>query len=93
MPGYLSDDEYRALQAYLLRNPEAGDLVSGSGGVRKVRWAKEGAGKSGGIRVIYYFKKSAYEFWMLTLYKKAEQSTIPAHILKSIAESIKHEKS
>jgi hypothetical protein len=93
MSNYLSDEEYRALQEYLLRNPEAGDLVSGSGGVRKVRWAKEGGGKSGGVRVIYYFKKSEHEFWMLTLYKKAEQSTIAAHLLKKIAESIDHEKS
>jgi hypothetical protein len=61
LPSYLSDDEYRGLQSYLLQKPDAGDLVRGSGGVRKVRWAKEEKGKSGGIRAIYYWKKSEHE--------------------------------
>ena len=49
---YLSDDEYAALQSFLVENPEAGDIVRGSGGVRKLRWAKSGKGKRGGIRII-----------------------------------------
>ncbi|MBE0509607.1 MAG: type II toxin-antitoxin system RelE/ParE family toxin [Chromatiales bacterium] len=88
---YLSDEEYRALQAYLLQKPDAGDIVKGSGGVRKVRWASDGKGKSGGVRVIYYWKKPDHEIWMLTIYSKSEQSTIPGHILKQIAEAIDHE--
>ena len=67
LPDYLSDDEYRGLQSYLLQKPDTGNLVKGSGGVRKVRWAKPGKGKSGGLRVIYYWKKSNHEIWMLTL--------------------------
>lgn len=50
---YLSDDEYAALQQALTANPEAGDVIRGSGGVRKVRWGVAGRGKRGGIRVIY----------------------------------------
>ena len=91
LPKYLTDDEYRALQWYLLVYPEAGDLVRGSGGVRKVRWASEGKGKRGGIRVMYYWKKSTKEIWLLTLYSKSEKATIPGNILKKIAEEIENE--
>ena len=52
LPSYLGDDDYRGLQNYLLQHPESGDVVRGSGGVRKVRWAADGQGKSGGVRVI-----------------------------------------
>jgi hypothetical protein len=91
LPGYLTDDEYRGLQIYLMQKPDAGDLVRGSGGVRKVRWAPDGRGKSGGVRVIYYWKKANHEIWMLTVYSKSERSTISGHILKKIAEAIDHE--
>lgn len=91
LPSYLNDDEYRGLQTYLMRKPEAGDLIRGSGGVRKVRWAPEGKGKSGGVRVIYYWKRPDDEIWMLTIYSKSERSTIPGHVLKQIAEAIDHE--
>ena len=88
---YLSDDEYRMLQWHLQEKPDSGDIVRGSGGVRKVRWAPEGKGKSGGVRVIYYWKKSDHEIWMLTMYSKSEQASIPGHILKKIAEAIENE--
>jgi mRNA-degrading endonuclease RelE of RelBE toxin-antitoxin system len=91
LPKYLTDDEYRAFQWYLLLNPEAGDLIRKSGGVRKVRWASEGKGKRGGIRIMYYWKKSDNEIWLLTLYSKSEKATIPGHILKKIAEEIENE--
>ena len=88
---YLSDDEYHALQWYLHQRPDAGDIVKGSGGVRKVRWVQPGKGKRGGIRVVYIWKVSANEIWMLTLYSKNEKSTIPGHILKQIAQEIDNE--
>ena len=50
---YLTEDEYLGLQGFLLQNPEAGKIVRGSGGVRKVRWAITGKGKSGAVRVLY----------------------------------------
>src|SRR6266498_2213125 len=86
---YLTDDEYLGLQGFLLKYPEAGDVVPGSGGVRKLRWAISGKGKRGGVRVIYYFKKQDDEIWMLTLYSKSQTENIPSHILKRIAEEIK----
>ena len=88
LSGYLSDEDYRGLQVYLLQKPDAGNIIKGSGGVRKVRWASSGTGKSGGLRVIYYWKKSEHEIWMLTIYSKSERATIPGHILKQIAEAI-----
>lgn len=91
LSSYLTDDEYRGLQAYLMQKPDAGDLVKGSGGVRKIRWAPDSKGKSGGVRVIYYWKKPDHEIWMLTIYSKSERSTISGHILKKIAEAIDHE--
>jgi mRNA-degrading endonuclease RelE of RelBE toxin-antitoxin system len=91
LSGYLNDEEYRGLQTYLMQKPDAGDIVKGSGGVRKVRWAPDGKGKSGGVRVVYYWKRPDHEIWMLTLYSKSEKSTIPGHILKQIAEAIDHE--
>jgi len=85
---YLSDDEYAALQQSLVVNPEAGDVIPGSGGVRKVRWAIAGKGKSGGVRVIYYFKRQDDEIWLLTIYSKNEVESIPAHVLRQIAKEI-----
>lgn len=85
---YLSDDDYAALQLALVANPEAGDLIPGSGGVRKMRWATAGRGKRGGIRVIYYLRSRQGQIWMLTVYSKTEAASIPAHMLKKIREEI-----
>jgi len=71
-------------------NPESGKVVPGSGGVRKVRWAMSGRGKSGGVRVIYYFKKHDDEIWLLTIYSKNEVENIPAHVLRQIAKEIEN---
>jgi len=87
---YLTDDEYLGLQSFLLKYPEAGKIVRGSGGVRKLRWAISGKGKSGGIRIIYYWKPRDDEIWLLTVYGKSERETIPGHILKKIAEEIRN---
>lgn len=87
---YLSDDEYAGLQSFLLQYPESGKVIPKSGGVRKVRWAISGKGKSGGVRVIYYFKRQDDEIWLLTIYSKSEVENIPAHILRQIAKEIEH---
>jgi hypothetical protein len=86
----LSEDEYLGLQSFLLQYPESGKLVRGSGGVRKVRWAMSGKGKSSGVRVIYYFKKQVDEIWLLTIYSKNEVENIPAHVLRQIAKEIEN---
>ena len=87
---YLTDEEYSGLQNFLLLRPDAGKIVRGSGGVRKLRWAASGKGKSGGIRVIYYWKAADDEIWMLTVYSKSERDTIAAHVLRKIAEEIQN---
>ena len=87
---YLSDDEYLGLQNFLFNHPDAGQIIRGTGGVRKIRWANSGKGKRGGLRIIYYWQVNADEIWMLTVYGKSERESIPAHILKKIAEEIKN---
>jgi mRNA-degrading endonuclease RelE of RelBE toxin-antitoxin system len=84
----LSDDEYGALQQMLIANPEAGEVIPGAGGVRKVRWSVAGRGKRGGIRVIYYLRSRQGQIWMLTLYAKSVADNIPAHVLRKIKEEI-----
>ena len=85
---YLSDDEYADVQAQLVRNPEAGSVVRGSGGVRKLRIAAQDRGKSGGYRLIYYLGSPKGVVWMLTIYPKSERDSIPAHVLRQIKEEI-----
>ena len=87
---YLSDDEYSRLQHQLMRDPEAGAVVRGSGGVRKLRWAAVGRGKRGGYRVIYFVRRTSGVIWMLTIYPKNVADAIPAHVLKQIREEIEN---
>ena len=84
---YLDDDEYAELQQFMMENPEAGSLIPGSGGVRKLRWKRRGMGKRGGLRVIYFVRYLPNEFWMLTAYAKGRQGNVPAHILKQLKEA------
>ena len=67
---YISDVEYAALQAELAQHPDAGALVAGSGGARKIRWGVPGRGKRGGVRVIYFARTHVGKIWMLTIYAK-----------------------
>lgn len=84
---YLDDDEYAELQQFMMANPEAGDLIPGSGGLRKLRWKRKGMGKRGGMRIIYFARYRPDEFWMLTLYAKAKEENVPAHILRRLKEA------
>ena len=69
---YLKDDQYRELQTLLLLNPIEGDIIQGTGGFRKLRWAdqRRGKRKRGGLRVIYYYFEGTEQIWMLTIYDK-----------------------
>jgi mRNA-degrading endonuclease RelE of RelBE toxin-antitoxin system len=87
---YLTNDEYAGLQSFLLQWPDTGVIIRGTGGVRKLRWRISGKGKSGGIRIIYYWHTSEDEIWLLTVYGKSERDTIPAHILKQIVKEMKN---
>ena len=89
LPAYLDDDEYSELQQFLMQNPEAGEVIPGSGGVRKARWARPGMGKRGGLRIIYYVRYKPNELWMLTLYAKAKRENVPARILRQLLEAFR----
>ena len=69
---YLSDDEYLRLQLALISRPLSGDVIQGSGGLRKLRWRGSGRGKRGGVRVIYYWIAEVSQIYLLTVYAKAD---------------------
>ena len=85
---YLTDKEYGQLQGELIKNPEAGTVVRGSGGVRKLRWAATGRGKRGGYRVIYFVRRPKGIIWMLTIYPKSATDSTPGYLLRQIREEI-----
>ena len=61
---------------YLAARPKAGVLIEGTGGVRKLRWARDGRGKSGGVRVVYYFHSKAMPLYLLTMFAKNERANL-----------------
>ena len=73
---HLDDERYRQLQVALMLRPGQGPIIPGSGGLRKVRWAAAGAGKRGGLRVIYYWAPVERAFYMLYAYTKSEQGDL-----------------
>jgi len=75
---HLSKEERQAIIDYLAEHPKAGDVMQGTGGVRKLRWGKGGRGKSGGVRVVYYFHDERLPLYLLTLFAKNEQSNLTA---------------
>ena len=83
-PRYWEEDERAEFATFIACNPEAGAVIRGSGGVRKVRWAREGTGKSGGVRIIYLARNEAGEVYLLTLYAKSESENISLNTLKEI---------
>jgi mRNA-degrading endonuclease RelE of RelBE toxin-antitoxin system len=88
---YWSVDEHGEFVAYLASNPEAGDLIPGSGGCRKIRWARSGMGKRGGVRVIYTVRLKRGAIVLLTIYAKNVRDDIPSHVLRQIAEELDHD--
>lgn len=85
---YLTDDEYREIQATLIERPEAGSVIPGSGGIRKLRWRAPGRGKRGGYRVIYYAKTAQRVVWMLTMYPKNVTDDISTQVLRQIRKEV-----
>lgn len=83
---YLNDDEFAAFQLYLTHNPEAGDVISRSGGCRKLRWAIEGRGKRGGVRIIYFLRLNSGKIVLVTMYAKNVQENIDPNLLKRLKE-------
>jgi hypothetical protein len=87
-PSYWEEDERAEFAAYLSANPESGEVVPQSGGVRKVRWKRAGTGKSGGVRVIYIIRTEAGEVVLLTMYAKSSTANLSAAVLKEIRNAI-----
>jgi len=93
---YLSDDEFRSFQTELMLNPKQGDVIQGTGGLRKVRVSSKEKGKRGGSRVIYYFLDKAKRFYLLTIYGKNELVDLTAvqkRQLKAFMEAWRNEQS
>jgi hypothetical protein len=79
------DDVHRLLQAVLLENPEAGAIIVGSGGLRKIRWALPGRGKRGGARMIYYFWVVRSRIYLLYAYSKSAKGDLTREQVKILA--------
>jgi hypothetical protein len=87
----LSEDQYRDLQDELRKRPDAGSMIKGSGGLRKLRWAIEGQGKSGGVRVIYYWIVAQDRIFMVYLYPKSKQDDLTPEQLKVLKKTVEKE--
>jgi hypothetical protein len=94
LPQYLDDDGYRALQRELARNPEAGDIIPGTGGFRKVRWAdtRRAKGRRGGLRVIYFHFAAEHQIWLMTLYGKNEAADLTPGQKKALKAAVERER-
>ena len=88
---HLDDDEYRRLQVALMLRPEQGPVIRGSGGLRKVRWAKAGGGKRGGLRVIYYWLPVDQVFYMLYAFSKTEQGDLTPSQTRTLGRLVREE--
>lgn len=84
----LDDDDHADLQAVLADQPDLGDLIRATGGLRKMQWKIEGRGKRGGIRVIYYWSTPDDQLWMLYAYAKAEREDLTRQQVKQLAEIV-----
>lgn len=90
---YLDDEGFRGLQEALMKNPEAGAVIEGTGGLRKLRHGdlRRGKGKRGGLRVIYYWWDGGAQFWLFTLYDKDEMTDLNAEEKRAFKTRLKTE--
>jgi hypothetical protein len=86
---YWDEDELGEFVSWLAGNPEAGDVVAGSGGCRKVRWTRSGMGKRGGVRVIHYNRLASGVIYLLLIYGKGAVENIDGGVLKQIRDTVK----
>lgn len=88
---YMDDDAYRSLQLELMGNPTAGDVIEGTGGLRKLRQVdpRRGKGKRGGLRVIYYWWSGGDQFWLFTVYDKDQADDLTAAQRKVLKQLLK----
>ena len=89
-PDYWSEEDRAEFASFLAANPDAGIVIPGSGGCRKIRWTRYGAAKRGGVRVIYTARLKSGALVLLVIFAKSAQKNIPAHILKQIVGEMGH---
>lgn len=87
----LNDEEYRLLQTELVKRPDAGVVIPGSGGLRKIRWYSHGHGKRGGARIIYYWAVSKEQLLLLLIYPKNVQDDLTSAQLKALRQIVETE--
>ena len=87
----IGDEDYRDLQRVLVVNPLAGALIKNSAGLRKLRWRIAGKGKSGGIRVIYYYVSADSRIFMLLAYEKSKKDDLTQKQLASLRKLVRQE--
>ena len=85
----MEDEQYQELQSVLIENPQAGAVIQGSGGLRKIRWRLTGQGKRGGVRVIYYVTTRRNEIYMLYVYSKNVQSDLTREQLRQLRQVVR----
>lgn len=91
---YLDDDAFLDLQHAMIKHPTAGDVIEGTGGLRKLRHAdpRRGKGKRGGLRVIYYWWDGGSQFWLFTLFDKDEMKDLSARAKQALKGMLEHER-
>ncbi|MCP4702574.1 MAG: hypothetical protein GY862_37800 [Gammaproteobacteria bacterium] len=87
----IDDDEYKTLQEFLLKTPDAGSKIPGSGGIRKLKWALGTHGKRGGFRLIYFLHTSEDVFLMLLAYPKNRQDDLTNEQLNKLKKVVESE--
>ena len=87
-PLYWDEEERAEFASHLSSQPEEGDLIRGSGGVRKIRWSRPGTGKSGGVRIVYLLRIEHGEVYLLTMFAKSDMENIPLAVLKEIRRAL-----
>jgi hypothetical protein len=87
-PDYWTEQELGEFCAWIATNPLSGDVVPGTGGIRKVRWSRPGSGKRGGVRVVYYNRLSEGRVWLLLIYAKSARDNLPANVLNAAREML-----
>jgi hypothetical protein len=89
--GLLDADQFWALQLALLLRPDVGPVIPKSGGIRKMRWALSGAGKRGGLRVIYYWDEASETFYLLYVYRKSAKDDLTPNQIRTLAKLVREE--
>jgi hypothetical protein len=84
----MSDAEYYGFQEFLVQNADAGAIIPGSRGLRKIRWGLRGIGKRGGVRIIYFLKNAAGQLFLLHMYRKSEMENLPLTMLRYLRSQV-----